>query len=802
MKTFEVAFKINASLNPAAYSAFKSAEQAMRSLSQQAKLASVQMSAASASTAAKLQELSAAQNSIQRYKTLSQAVKEFSQKTAEAKTKSRDALMQYQNAQKQTDLMKQALQRLIDVRKQEKSSMSREQYKAMGEQIKQARLELKAQQDVTKQLQQGYNQANATANRLNEQLRRQQQELNSLRQSFAQAGISASQMAQHEASLQSQIQRTTQSLQQQRNLDLARQNRDNASQNLNNAYGNFQGSIDTAKSIMSPITDAVQNAMSFEFEMSNVKALTQMNNIRTGNISAVKEEMAMLTAEAERLGATTEYTATQAAKMQGFYGMAGFNAKEIKTLGQGTLDLATATGTDLARMGDVVSDLIQSVGYKVGDSVTIAGKNYEQASHFMDTFAFMTTRANLNTESTFEAMKYSAPIAKQFGLTLHEMAAANMVAANSGIKGSMAGTAMRTGLLRLIAPPKMAAKSLNEMGISASDATKQMQEAQQALTGMLGAETMNMTKGMQEGEKFTFLIEEMHKKFAGMDKDSMLDNLSTIFGKNAVSFWAEIFGNFDQYKSYLSQMDAGIEGWSSSTAAVMRDNAKTQLEIFKSSVDAAQRSLGQIFLPFASDAFKFGAEMASSLQQFIQKHPEAVKAAGAVAAAISAITVAASGVALATAGVTFISAQFGVISAQATIAKTRILEFFAASNAGNSTTIFTSIANGFTALKNKILAARTAVVSFWATNTASSMASSALTALQALGAGFLNAARAALAFAFSPVGIALMVIGAAGLFAYQNWDKVAPIFSNLASVLGNLDGKLNVKVDVDVVSSA
>ena len=310
----EIAFRINASMNPAAYAAFRNAQQAMAGLSRQAQLASVQMSASSASTAARLGELQKSSAAFQKYHTLSQAVKEFTQQTAEAKNKAREMLAQYQASQRQTDAMKQSLQRLIEVRRTEKQNMSTEQYKIIGQQIKQARQELKAQENITKQLQQGYQRAQTAADKLNSKLKSQQQELEALKQSFQSAGISAQEMASREAQLQSQIQRTTQALERQRNADLARNRQQEASQNLFNAYGNFQNAIGTAESIMSPFKNAVQTYATFEQSMSKVKALSQAN----------EAEFAKLTEQAEYLGATTQFTAKQSADAMSYLAMSGW----------------------------------------------------------------------------------------------------------------------------------------------------------------------------------------------------------------------------------------------------------------------------------------------------------------------------------------------------------------------------------------------------------------------------------------------------------------------------------------------
>ena len=401
---------------------------------------------------------------------------------------------------------------------------------------------------------------------------------------------------------------------------------------------------------MSPFKAAVENAMDYEFAMSKVKALTQMRNIREGNLQQVTKNMAALDAQAKQLGASTEYTATEIANAMSFYGMAGWDTERIQAIMQSTVDLASIAGDhNIARTADVLSDDLSALGMKAGRQMRLtSGKVVEESQYFADAFAYAITQANLNRESLHEALKYNAPTSHAAGLSLGETLAMNMISANAGIKGSMAGTAFRAGWTRFLAPPKTAAKALQEMGLEASDATKSVLEAQAALKEIGVAEDANL---------FT-KITQAYQHYQGLEQNQKAGWLKNLVGQNALSAWQIVFdtGNIEQIAKIAQEIDSGaIAGWSKDTAGVMRDNTHVEFELLKSAIDACANSVGNVFLPAIRSAMSGLAEGASAFNTWIQNNQTAVQWAGLLAAAVSGIIVASAGIALVGAAFSFIS---------------------------------------------------------------------------------------------------------------------------------------------------
>ena len=168
--------------------------------------------------------------------------------------------------------------------------------------------------------------------------------------------------------------------------------------------------------------DCVEGAGSFEEAMSTVKALSQANAL----------EMAALSAEAKELGATTKFTAKESADAMGYMAMAGWDATDMLQGMDGVLQLAAASGEDLAMVSDIVTDSLSAFGLTAKDT-----------AHFSDVLAAAATNSNTNVAIMGETFKMSASVAGALGYSIEDVAVAMGLMANSGVKGSIAGTALR-----------------------------------------------------------------------------------------------------------------------------------------------------------------------------------------------------------------------------------------------------------------------------------------------------------------------------------------------------------------------
>lgn len=816
-RSFNVSFNITGALDGSLMAALKNASNALRGLGNTARAASAAAKSSEAGLKGLANSLNQIQNAGVKFKTLQDALKQTTaefgksgaaldaarakmQADAQAVDQLRQKLSQLNSelgkarttkANEQAGLKNlrqqmQELKRAFDLAKslgntaqmnqlasqmtvlgasiqaqQAKVKAAVQAYKELSDKAKQLKTDLKAAEQAAAQSGKGYSEARNNAERLKNSFQQQFAALNQLKASLAAAGFDVSRLASEESRLQSEINRVNAALERQAALANARQASSLASQEMFNAYNNFQGALQTAQQIATPFKSAAENAMEFEYAMSKVKSLTQMRNIRAGNLDAVREEMAALTAQAEELGATTEFTSREVAEAMGFYGMAGWDTTRIQNAMKHTIDLATIAGDhNIQRMADVLSDDMTAMGLKAGEMLTLQnGKVVESSKYFADAFAYALTNANVNRESLHEALKYNAPIAKQWGLTMGEEFAINMMSANAGIKGSMAGTGLRAGLLRISAPPKKAAKAFAEMGLSMSDAQKELAEGQAAMKAY----------GVTIGD-FATTLKSLSQVYNSLSRGERLGFVDAVFGKNASSFWANILdkGNVEDVLKAAQEIDTGwVEDYAKDTAAVMRDNTKISLELLKSSIDALERSIGQALTPTIRMAAESFAPLVTAVAQWVQANPAVVQCAAAIAAALAGIIVSAAAVKLAFAGWSFVTAQIALVRT-------------ALASLGSGTLLG--------GLVGRLAALRAALMGLTFANIGAALSrglSAAIGMFSNFGRAIMFASRAALAFVLTPVGAALTAIALAGLWAYQNWDKVAPVLRNISKALSD-----------------
>ena len=186
----------------------------------------------------------------------------------------------------------------------------------------------------------------------------------------------------------------------------------------------------------------------FEEGMSSVEAIA----------NATADEMAKLTDKASQLGATTKFTATESAEAFNYMAMAGWKAEDMLEGIDGVVNLAAASGEELGLVSDIVTDSLTAFKMEAGE-----------AGHYADILAMASSNANTNVAMMGETFQYCAPIAGAMGYKAEDMAVAIGLMANAGIKGSMAGTSLRSVITNLAAPTDAAAAAMEKLGIQISD---------------------------------------------------------------------------------------------------------------------------------------------------------------------------------------------------------------------------------------------------------------------------------------------------------------------------------------------
>ena len=291
--------------------------------------------------------------------------------------------------------------------------------------------------------------------------------------------------------------------------------------------------------------------MAFEAQMAKVQAIS----------GASGEELALLTEEARRLGATTMFSATEAGQGLEYFAMAGWSVQDSITALEPTLRLAQAAGADLGITADILSDAITAFGMNAGD-----------AAGFADLLAKTSSSANTNVEMLGESFKYVAPVIGALGGDAEDTAMALGLMANAGIKGSQAGTALRAGITNLIKPTKQMQEAMDEFGINAvfaADGSFDLKATMDLLRTTLGQ----------------------------LEPAQQANAAATIFGKEAMSGMLAIVNatNADYLK--LTDATTNYTGTASEMAATMENTVDGAMKNLKSAFEELQLVLYEKLIP-------------------------------------------------------------------------------------------------------------------------------------------------------------------------------------------------------------
>ena len=298
-------------------------------------------------------------------------------------------------------------------------------------------------------------------------------------------------------------------------------------------------------------TTAVKTAADFDTGMSKVAAIS----------GATGDDLDALRDKAREMGSKTKFSASEAAAAMEYMAMAGWKTGDMLGGIEGIMDLAAASGENLATTSDIVTDALTAFGLSAADS-----------GHFADILAAASSNANTNVSMMGETFKYAAPVAGALGFSVEDTAEAIGLMANSGIKGSQAGTSLRSIMNSLAGEVKFCGESLGEVTIETTNADGSMRELSDILADCRAA--------------FSQLSESEQASAAG-----------ALVGKNAMSGFLALMNAGEGDISKLSGAIAGCDGVSRQMADTMQDNLEGQLTILKSQLEELAISFGEILMP-------------------------------------------------------------------------------------------------------------------------------------------------------------------------------------------------------------
>lgn len=347
------------------------------------------------------------------------------------------------------------------------------------------------------------------------------------------------------------------------------------------------------KKISDAYKECMTESMEFGSTMSTVEALS----------GASSAEMQELTATAKEMGATTVFTANQSAQAMTYMGMAGWKAGQMMSGMDGVINLAAASGEDLATVSDIVTDNLTAFGLKAEDT-----------AHFADVLAAAATNSNTSVGIMGETFKGSASVAGALGYSIEDVAVGVGLMANAGVKGSIANTALKNTFNGLLGGVTLTGKAFGEAEYTAVNADGTM-------------------------KSFGDTIQELRGYFEQMTESERVNNAMALAGQRGYNGLLAILNATDEDYQKLSDSINNCSGAAQRMANIKLDNLKGDVTLLDSATSALKMTVGGLYEKELRGAAQIGAEIINKINEFCEKNPIIVKSIMAITAEVGGFLV-------------------------------------------------------------------------------------------------------------------------------------------------------------------
>jgi len=387
-------------------------------------------------------------------------------------------------------------------------------------------------------------------------------------------------------------------------------------QNAGKAISNVGSTL--TKAITLPIagvaTAAVKTAADFEVSMSKVGAISgavaddEISGIiqKAGEMGlsfkkgadATETAMNILKSKAQQMGATTAFSANESAEAMQYMAMAGWKTTDMMDGIAGIMNLAAASGEDLAATSDIVTD-----------GLTAFGMSAKESSRFADVMAATSSNANTNVALMGETFKYCASTAGAMGYSIEDISVAIGIMGNTGIKGSTAGTTLKNTIANLAKPTTAQAAVMKKLGISLTDGSGNM-------------------------KSFAEVMDNLRSSFSGLSKTEKAAAATTLAGKESMSGLLTIVNASAEDFDKLTAAIKGSKGSAEEMAAKMLDNLNGQITLLKSAIEGILITIGDKLIPYVKDAVSWIQKAADYINGLSDAQVENIMKWAGMAAAI------------------------------------------------------------------------------------------------------------------------------------------------------------------------
>lgn len=350
------------------------------------------------------------------------------------------------------------------------------------------------------------------------------------------------------------------------------------------SFEEFGGKVEGVGKKLLPVSTALAGvsvaglkvATDFEKAMSGVQAIT----------GATEEEFEKLREAAINLGATTSFSSGEVAEAMTEMAKAGWTTEQILEGMAGVLDATAASGESLGAVSTIVADAITGFGLSAKDSARVA-----------DLLTQAANSGTIGVTDLGESYKYIAPLAQSLGLSIEDVTTAIAAMSMSGIKGSQAGTSMRTMLANLVKPSDTVAAAMNDLGISVTNSDGSFKSLDDILSNLRGS--------------FSTLTDDQKAYYA-----------TALAGKEGMSGLLSLMNMSQSEYDELSASMKNCSGIAGETAAIMQDNLQSKVEQLGGALESLAIKLADHVIPFLT---KLVEKVTSVVDSFTNLSPEVQK---------------------------------------------------------------------------------------------------------------------------------------------------------------------------------
>lgn len=530
------------------------------------------------------------------------------------------------------------------------------------------------------------------------------------------------------------------------------------SQRRRDALGGLIGAGASALAMAAPLRVGLE----FEASMSKVRAVS----------GATGADFENLKAQARELGATTVWSAKEAADSMTFLSMAGFKTNEIMASMPGMLSLASAGAMDLASTADIASNILSGFGFEA-----------KKMDYVADVMAKTFTNSNTSIASLGESMKYCAPVAAQAGQSFEDLAAMIGKLGDAGMQGSMAGTGLSAIIGRLSAPPKSAATAMAQLGLKISDATGKMRP-------------------------LPAVFKEIGEKTANMSEEQKIDYAKALFGAN--HFAKGLVLMEASVKGTLQDLSANIyeSGYATKVAQDQTNNLSGDLKALNSASEEVAITIFDTVNPGLRKLTKFTTEVVQTTGAWIKENPRLTQGLFLIGGGLTALKVGAVTFTLLRSGAKSFGlglAQMGSMATAPLASVTRGIgavgrAFLKPWNFADKTA---SVRQGAGSMKASLDSLRNSASQTIARMRQLGPAGMAAATMNMTASGMARASRAgwnvlkggirgvgaAFKVAFGPMSLLMTGLSLGADYIIENWDKIAPYFTGLWDGVKNIFNK-------------